>query len=105
MPLHTVTPLLESAPLSRIVERSVWLKVESMQPATSFKLRGMGLAAERAVASGATRLVRSSGGNAVCAVGFLNVGTRKMGVWDYVLGRIQTEVGPSMPFRFCSPAL
>ena len=69
MPLHTVTPLLESAPLSRIVERSVWLKMESMQPGASFKMRGMGLAAERAVASGATRLVSSSGGNAGYAVG------------------------------------
>lgn len=68
MPLHTVTPLLESAPLSRMVERSVWLKMESMQPAASFKIRGMGLAAERAVAAGATRLVSSSGGNAGYAV-------------------------------------
>ena len=46
----------------------MWLKLESSQPSASFKLRGMGLAAERAVAAGASRLVSSSGGNAGYAV-------------------------------------
>ena len=68
MPLHHETPLLHSVALSARVQAPVWLKLESAQPSASFKLRGMGLAAERAVARGATRLVSSSGGNAGYAV-------------------------------------
>jgi L-serine/L-threonine ammonia-lyase len=68
MPLHHRTPLLPSLALEAEAGRPVWLKLESAQPSASFKLRGMGLAAERAVAGGATRLVSSSGGNAGYAV-------------------------------------
>lgn len=68
MPLHHVTPLLPSTALEAQLGVPVWLKMESAQPSASFKLRGMGLAAERAVAQGATRLVSSSGGNAGYAV-------------------------------------
>ena len=42
--------------------------MESAQPCGSFKMRGMGLAAERAVQAGATGLISSSGGNAGYAV-------------------------------------
>jgi L-serine/L-threonine ammonia-lyase len=68
MPLHHRTPLLPSLPLQARVGHPVWLKMESAQPSASFKLRGMGLACERAVARGASRLVSSSGGNAGYAV-------------------------------------
>jgi L-serine/L-threonine ammonia-lyase len=68
MPLHHVTPLIPSLSLHAETGVPVWLKLESSQPSASFKLRGMGLAAERAVAQGATRLVSSSGGNAGYAV-------------------------------------
>ena len=68
MPLHHTTPLLPSIPLQQRVNKAVWLKMESSQPSASFKMRGMGLAAERAVAAGATQLVSSSGGNAGYAV-------------------------------------
>ena len=68
MPLHVDTPLIKSVPLSGVTGRATWLKMESAQPSASFKIRGLGLAAERAVASGATRLVSSSGGNAGYAV-------------------------------------
>jgi len=68
MALHHITPLLPSTALEALAGVPVWLKLESAQPSASFKLRGMGLAAERAVARGATRLVSSSGGNAGYAV-------------------------------------
>ena len=68
MPLHHRTPLIPSAALETRTGCEVWLKLESAQPSASFKLRGMGLAAERAVARGARGLVSSSGGNAGYAV-------------------------------------
>ncbi|MGE5337320.1 MAG: pyridoxal-phosphate dependent enzyme, partial [Gemmatimonadota bacterium] len=44
--------------------RPLALKMDALQPSGSFKLRGIGLAAERAVARGAQELVCPSGGNA-----------------------------------------
>ncbi|MCO4744966.1 MAG: pyridoxal-phosphate dependent enzyme, partial [Proteobacteria bacterium] len=55
----------------------VWLKFDSAQPSASFKIRGIGLAAERAVQAGASRLVSSSGGNAGLAVAYAG---RQLGV-------------------------
>lgn len=77
MPLHHATPLLPSTALEACAGVPVWLKLESSQPSASFKLRGMGLAAERAVARGATQLVSSSGGNAGYAVAWAG---RSLGV-------------------------
>lgn len=68
MPLHRQTPLVPSTALSRHLGRPVWLKLESAHPCASFKLRGMGLACERALRRGARVLVTSSGGNAGYAV-------------------------------------
>jgi len=68
VPLHLVTPLIDSAPLGRVLGGRVWLKLESLQPTGSFKIRGIGRACEEARAAGATRLVSSSGGNAGVAV-------------------------------------
>ena len=43
-PLHLQTPLLESRALGLAAQRTVWLKMEALQPSGSFKLRGIGLA-------------------------------------------------------------
>lgn len=77
MPIHHATPLLRSDALEARLGAPVWLKMESSQPCASFKLRGMGLRSERAVAAGATSLVTSSGGNAGYAVAWAG---RELGV-------------------------
>lgn len=76
MPLHIETPLFESRALS-LAGRSVWLKMEALQPPGSFKIRGIGLACEHYVQRGATRLLSSSGGNAGIAVAYAG---RRLGV-------------------------
>jgi L-serine/L-threonine ammonia-lyase len=68
MPLHIATPLLRSTAFSRLAGRDVWLKVEALQPAGSFKMRGIGHACETRARAGATRFATSSGGNAGLAV-------------------------------------
>jgi L-serine/L-threonine ammonia-lyase len=70
MPLHIHTPLIESAPLSRAAGRSIWLKLEALQPPGSFKIRGIGAACEHYALHGAKRFVSSSGGNAGLAVAY-----------------------------------
>lgn len=70
MPLHIETPLIESRALSVCAARSVWLKLEAMQPAGSFKIRGIGLACTEYVRRGAQRFISSSGGNAGIAVAY-----------------------------------
>ncbi|XAH26241.1 pyridoxal-phosphate dependent enzyme [Xylophilus sp. GW821-FHT01B05] len=70
MPLHITTPLVESRPLSLAAGRPVWLKLEALQPAGSFKIRGVGLACDTHRQRGAQRFVSSSGGNAGLAVAY-----------------------------------
>ncbi|MBV4536634.1 pyridoxal-phosphate dependent enzyme [Pseudomonas urmiensis] len=70
MPLHIHTPLFESRPLSLAAGRSVWLKLDALQPCGSFKLRGVGHACEVHHARGARHFVSSSGGNAGLAVAY-----------------------------------
>ncbi|MCX6879283.1 MAG: pyridoxal-phosphate dependent enzyme [Verrucomicrobia bacterium] len=70
MTLHIETPLVESLPLSRKVQGRVWLKMESLQPSGSFKLRGIGNACRTHAASGAKGFLCSSGGNAGLAVAY-----------------------------------
>src|SRR5689334_3650577 len=70
MPLHIETPLIESRPLGAAAGRTVWLKLEALQPPGSFKLRGIGHACETYRARGARRFVSSSGGNAGLAVAY-----------------------------------
>lgn len=70
MPLHVDTPLIESRPLTLALGSQVWLKLDSLQPSGSFKLRGIGHACEAARERGARRFVSSSGGNAGLAVAF-----------------------------------
>lgn len=68
MPLHIVTPLLESLSFGERSARSVWLKMDAMQPSGSFKMRGVGHACEWHARQGARGFVSSSGGNAGLAV-------------------------------------
>lgn len=76
-PLHLDTPLLRSSPLSRWLGAEVWLKMDALQPAGSFKIRGMGALCQQAHAAGARRFVCASGGNAGYAVAYAG---RQMGV-------------------------
>ena len=69
-PLHIETPLFESRPLSIQAGRSVWLKLDALQPPGSFKVRGIGHACQEYVRRGARRLISSSGGNAGIAVAY-----------------------------------
>ncbi len=70
MPLHIETPLLQSRALSLVSGRNIWLKIESVQPPGSFKIRGVGRACEEHSRRGAQRFVSSSGGNAGLAVAY-----------------------------------
>ena len=69
-PLHIETPQFESRALSIGTGRTVWLKMEAMQPPGSFKIRGIGLACQEYARRGATRFISSSGGNAGIAVAY-----------------------------------
>jgi len=77
MTLHIETPLVESSALSVTTGRSVWLKLDALQPPGSFKIRGIGQACETYLARGARRFVSSSGGNAGLAVAYAG---RRLGV-------------------------
>ncbi len=70
MPLHIQTPLLESRPLSLSSGRSIWLKLEALQPSGSFKIRGIGAACEEYLRRGTRRFISSSGGNAGIAAAY-----------------------------------
>jgi L-serine/L-threonine ammonia-lyase len=63
-PLHLDTPLLRAPPELFGAERTVWLKMDALQPGGSFKLRGVGRLVQQRVAEGATAVVCASGGNA-----------------------------------------
>jgi len=62
--LHTHTPALPAPADYSRAGRPLILKLDALQPCGSFKMRGIGTAAERAVARGARELVCPSGGNA-----------------------------------------
>lgn len=68
--LHIETPYIESRALTIHSGRSIWLKMEALQPPGSFKIRGVGLKCQEAVKNGATRFISSSGGNAGIAVAY-----------------------------------
>lgn len=70
MPLHIVSPLLQSRPLSILSGKAVWLKCDALQPSGSFKLRGIGAVCEEYASRGKTRFISSSGGNAGIAVAY-----------------------------------
>lgn len=76
-PFHAVTPLLESWALSQVAGTTVLLKCENVQPAGSFKVRGIGHFCQEAAKEGCRHLVCSSGGNAGIAAAYC---ARKLGV-------------------------
>ncbi|XP_027432610.1 serine dehydratase-like isoform X3 [Zalophus californianus] len=74
---HTVTPLLESWALSQVAGTTVFLKCENVQPAGSFKIRGIGHFCQEMAKKGCRHLVCSSGGNAGIAAAYA---ARKLGI-------------------------
>lgn len=69
-PLHVITPLLHSRRLQLSTGKSVYLKIEALQPSASFKLRGIGRLCQCYAADGFEQLVASSGGNAGISVAY-----------------------------------
>jgi L-serine/L-threonine ammonia-lyase len=63
-PLHVQTPLLRAPPELFGPGRTVWLKMDALQPSGSFKQRGVGRLVQQRVAEGARSVVCASGGNA-----------------------------------------
>lgn len=70
MPLHILTPCIESHALSLAAQRKVFVKLDALQPSGSFKIRGIGLLCEEHASRGALRFISSSGGNAGLAVAY-----------------------------------
>ncbi|KAG7363410.1 pyridoxal-5'-phosphate-dependent enzyme subunit beta [Nitzschia inconspicua] len=66
--LFTQTPLVKSAPLSSLVGKEVYLKLDALQASGSFKDRGMAHLCATFHEQGVTKLISSSGGNAGLAV-------------------------------------
>ena len=76
-PLHNWTPIFESKPLERIINKPVYLKMECFQPTGSFKIRGLGKLCQEYIAAGKKHLVSSSAGNAGYSTAYIG---RKLGV-------------------------
>nr|KAF6467664.1 serine dehydratase like [Rousettus aegyptiacus] len=74
---YTVTPLLESWALSQVAGTTVFLKCENVQPAGSFKIRGIGHFCQEVAKKGCRHLVCSSGGNAGIAAAY---SARRLGI-------------------------
>jgi L-serine/L-threonine ammonia-lyase len=68
--LYHETPLLLSRPLSRLLKRKVYLKLENLQPTGAFKNRAMGTLCQYYKEQGAKKFVSSSGGNAGLAAAY-----------------------------------
>lgn len=70
MPLHIETPLIESIPLGCVTGRKVLLKLECVQPAGSFKIRGVGALCEKLYCEGKRIFVCASSSNAGYATAY-----------------------------------
>ncbi len=70
MVLYIHTPLVESSPLSERTGKRILLKMENLQPAGSFKIRGIGLLCQQGKRDGVSHFVSSSGGNAGYAAAY-----------------------------------
>jgi len=68
--LHIQTPIVRDAEVEAALGKTVWLKMECLQPIGSFKIRGIGLLCQELKSAGSTRFVSSSGGNAGYAVAY-----------------------------------
>lgn len=77
VPFHVPTPLLESWALSQVAGTTILLKCENVQPAGSFKIRGIGHFCQEMAKKGCRHLVCSSGGNAGIAAAYA---ARKLGI-------------------------
>uniref|UniRef100_A0A8C4W4F1 L-serine dehydratase/L-threonine deaminase n=1 Tax=Gopherus evgoodei TaxID=1825980 RepID=A0A8C4W4F1_9SAUR len=74
---HVLTPVLESAALSKAAGTKVYMKLENVQPTGSFKIRGIGYFCQEAAKKGCKHFVCSTGGNA----GFATVyAAKKLGI-------------------------
>jgi L-serine/L-threonine ammonia-lyase len=62
--LHVNTPLLRAPSELVGAGRTVWLKMDALQPSGSFKMRGVSHLVQQRVAAGAKAVVCASGGNA-----------------------------------------
>jgi L-serine/L-threonine ammonia-lyase len=69
-PLHTQTPILFSQHLKNTIGKSVYFKMEALQPTGSFKIRGIGRLCQHYAMAGKKQFVASSGGNAGIAVAY-----------------------------------
>lgn len=69
-PLHIETPLLTAPPVYSRAGKPLLLKMEALQPCGSFKMRGIVLLCQQAVADGAKAIYCASGGNAGIAAAF-----------------------------------
>ena len=66
--LHIQTPLIQSQYLKHKWGKSIYFKLELLQPPGSFKLRGIGKLCQQEYERGIRSFVASSGGNAGVAV-------------------------------------
>ncbi len=71
--IHVETPCILSSPLTRIVGREVFLKLENYQTSGSFKLRGIGLLFTEAAQNGSRQFISSFGGHAGLAATYSSV--------------------------------
>jgi len=65
--LHIKTPVLESHPLTTLSGFRVFLKLENVQPVSSFKIRGVGNLCQKAMRKGCNHMVCSSGNMNSCS--------------------------------------
>ncbi|XP_045152638.1 serine dehydratase-like [Echinops telfairi] len=81
---HVVTPLLESWALSQVAGTTVHLKCENVQPAGSFKIRGIGHFCQEVAKKGCKHLVCSSGDRhaPLCLVGSSGLRAGEEGLID-----------------------
>jgi len=68
--LHVKTPLVESPKISTACGYDVLLKLDNLQPAGSFKIRGIGNLVQQGIKQGKTHAVSSSGGNSGLAAAY-----------------------------------
>lgn len=68
--LYIETPLISSQALKNKFNKTIFFKLEALQPSFSFKLRGIGRLCKKYQIEGAKAFVASSGGNAGIAVAY-----------------------------------
>lgn len=89
MPLHVVTPMIESIPLGKITGKRVYLKLECVQPSGSFKIRGIGKLCEELFARGKKIFICPSSGNAGYSMAWA---ARELGAKAVIVGPESTPL-------------